>query len=100
MTRYTISACNFEFDTSRLRDTYDVWTVAICDPSVPDGENVVEEICFETPSERDEYERENDLDWCNTDFTSAVGTIHKHGDSPFYDGTVDVDFHIDYCIAR
>lgn len=96
MTRYTITACDAEFTSSHRRDTYDVWTIAVCDPNLPDGENVVRNIHFTDRAEREEAEREG-FEWLNTDFVSAPGERLKDGDSWFYAEGCTVDFHIDYC---
>lgn len=92
-TTFTISANGFDWDVRSKRDVYDVWAVEIVD-----DEGYLDDcLYFETAEDRDDYENENGLVWCGTDFESVDGMRHKHGDSAFYDEPVQVDVHADVC---
>lgn len=95
-TTYTITADDIEFTSRHLRDVYDVWAVQIVDSEgYSDGVEY-----FDSDSERDAYEVENDLTWSHTDFESRDALRHKEGSSTFYDEPCTVDVHIDVCVSR
>ena len=96
MARYVIHAAGMEFCSEEERDVYEVWTIEVCDPNLPNGCNVVKSICFTDKEERDNEER-GGFEHCNRERETVPGLRVNVDVGLSSEAECSVIVHADYC---